>query len=275
MRADLHIHTRYSDGLHTPSEVAHMAREAGMDLVSFTDHDTLLDVGEKRAAAAECGLKYVVGWEISSYDADRKIHVLGYGCEEGTAYAAFEEERRRGAIVRAEDMIAKANAFFSLHVTLFDVEAEHFEKDAPLHTMHVVRAFAKRIGMDEGEAYLSFFRSGKVAYSSLCRATPEEAIDVIHASRGIAVLAHPGRIELPPTEKKTLFDRLTAAGLDGIECRYTTHTVSETEAFQNYARGHGLLMTGGSDFHASDGKHRIGFPRFEPDERLLEALRIS
>ena len=81
------------------------------------------------------------------------------------------------------------------------------------------------------------------------------------------------RIRLENAEKRALLDRLVRAGLDGIECVYTTHTEEETQAFCSYARGHGLLVSGGSDFHMEDGIHAVGRPVFEPDGALLEALR--
>ena len=52
MRADLHIHTVYSDGAYTPAEIAARVKAAGVELCSMTDHDSLEGLGEKRAAAA-------------------------------------------------------------------------------------------------------------------------------------------------------------------------------------------------------------------------------
>lgn len=271
MRADMHMHTVYSDGLLRPAELARRAKAAGVELISFTDHDTLAGDEEKRAAAEEYGLSYVRGWEISSYDA-YKIHVLGYGCGENAAYFEFLEERQRGARLRAQDRIKKANAYFGLSLTIADAEKERAQADTPLHTMHVVRAYARRLNLSDEETYRLYFNVGKPADSGLCRPTPEQAIDVIHATGGFAVLAHPGRIHLEGKEREKLFDRLVAHGLDGIECVYTTHTASETESFLRYARARNLLQTGGSDFHKDDNAHEIGRPRFFAGMQLLAKL---
>ena len=134
MRADLHIHTYYSDGAYSPREIAARAARAGVDLISMTDHDSLEGLPAKRAAAREAGLAYVSGWEVSSYAGDAKVHVLGYGCAPCEAYENFLAARREGAIVRAKDMIEKANAYFSLHLTLEDAERFHLKKQTPLHT---------------------------------------------------------------------------------------------------------------------------------------------
>lgn len=273
MRADLHIHTYYSDGAYSPREIAARAARAGVDLISMTDHDSLEGLPAKRAAAREAGLAYVSGWEVSSYAGDAKVHVLGYGCAPCEAYENFLAARREGAIVRAKDMIEKANAYFSLHLTLEDAERFHLKKQTPLHTMHVVSAYAERLGVGKGQLYLAAFAAGGACYSSLMRPSPQDAVEIIHATGGIASLAHPGRIPLERDARRALVDALADGGLDGIECFHSDHTSDEAEAFAAYARGRGLYITGGSDFHAEGGNRVIGKPVFSPSEELLAALR--
>ena len=271
MRADLHLHTVYSDGAFTPQELAARAAEAGVEFLSMTDHDNMSGMAEKAAAAASCGLRFVPGWEVSSYEGG-KVHVLGYRCAAGPAYEAFLEERRRGGALRARDMVEKANACLGLDVTMSEVERFHLKKETPLHTMHVVRAFSVRLKRKLKEVYAAYFDKGMPAYSDLFRPSPSEAIRVIHALGGIAVLAHPGRIALPFCEREALIARLCAEGLDGIECVYTAHTAEETEYFLRIAERCGLLVTGGSDFHADVGRRVLGMPAFYPSDRLLSAL---
>lgn len=274
MCADLHMHSVYSDGVFTPDELARRCREAHLSLFSITDHDNLGDTAAKRAAAEKYGLSYAVGWEVSSYDSDDKMHILGYGCAENDAYRAFLEERRRGALIRARDAIGKANALYGLDVTLEEVERAKPVEDVPLHTMIFVRAFAERLGKEPGQVYNEVFAFGKPAYSELCRPTPEDAIDVIHRTGGIAVLAHPGRLRTAGEERERRILRLIGRGLDGIECDYTTHTAEDRAYFHALAKRYGLYETGGSDFHADNGRRTLGQPRFVPDERLLERLGL-
>ena len=273
MRADLHIHTYYSDGAYSPAQIAAMAREAGLSLISMTDHDSLAGLEEKTRAAADCGLSYVPGWEVSAYRGDLKVHILGYGCRICAPYEQFLRARREGALARAEDIIARANEYFGLDVTLADAERFHQKKDAPLHTMHIVAAFAERLGRDKGELYAAAFEPGKPCHSLIGRPSPQDAIDVIHASGGIAVLAHPGRIKLSAERRFSLMDELVGRGLDGIECSHSDHTEEQTAQFAAYARLRGLLQTGGSDFHAEGRNRVIGQPPFSPSEELLAAFR--
>ncbi len=273
MRADLHIHTFYSDGRHSPDEIAHMARTAGLSLISMTDHDSMGGLEEKRAAAAREGLLFVNGWEVSAY-AGCKVHILGYRCQKNAAYDAFLQERREGALLRAQDILEKANAYLHIHVTLEDALAEMAVRDAPLHTMHLVRAVAKRMNAPSRDLYEELFDVGRPAYSELGRPSPLDALEVIHRTGGIAVLAHPGRIQMEEDKRLRLMDDLKSRGLDGIECVHSQHTLRETEYFGRYAEDRGLLRSGGSDFHAEASSRRVGLPHFEADDALLAALGL-
>lgn len=274
MRADLHLHTVYSDGAYLPEEIARRAAQARVELISVTDHDSMEGADEKRAAAEKYGLRYVDGWEISAYRGAVKVHVLGYGCARGEAYRAFLQARREGVLVRARDMIEKANALFGFTVTLEAAQARQVKRDAPLHTMHVAGAFAERLGEDPIEVYRKYFSAGKPAFSQLCRPSPEEAVEVIRACGGISSLAHPARIRLPFAEREALMDGLCARGLNGIECFHTSHTVGDREYFTAYAHARGLLVTGGSDFHKEGTDRILGLPEFHASARLLSALEI-
>lgn len=273
MRADLHLHSVYSDGRFTPSQLMKRAKRAGLSLVSVTDHDSMEGENEKRAAAEAAGLRFVNGWEISAY-AEGKVHVLGYACRRSSVYDGFLKQRTEGALLRADDMRQKANRALGTDVSMEEIERFHLQKGAPLHTMHVVAAFAERLRTPASVLYPELFVKGKPAYSSLCRPTPIDAIEMIHALGGIAVLAHPVRTGLCGNELETLVNQLVSNGLDGIECHYTTHTVQETEALISFANDRKLLITGGSDFHADDGIHIVGCPKFEPDCRLLDVLSV-
>ena len=103
-RADLHTHSLFSDGVYTPDELCRRAKFAGVEVLSITDHDTMNGLDEKRAAAKKYGLSYVDGWEISAYEGQGKIHVLGYGCECGEAYQKFTD----GAKAKSADELASA-----------------------------------------------------------------------------------------------------------------------------------------------------------------------
>lgn len=300
MRADLHLHTLCSDGAYPPAEIARRCKEAGVVLFSLTDHDSMSGLAEGAETAKALGLRFVRGMEISAYVGATKVHILGYGCEEGETYFRFLQQRITGARLRAEDAVKKANAALGLDVSMEEAERFHLRKDAPLHTMHVLDAFASRLGTDRDTLYRELFVPGAPAFSELGRPLPDEAVRLIHEMGGVAVLAHPAQILVLPAEiskryrllshgekeeakrafagnRNAMMERLAANGLDGIECYHSTHTLSETEEFLAFARAHGLFVTGGSDFHSDDSRRRVGTPAFDASEiaELLLSLKGS
>ena len=273
MRADLHTHSVYSDGYYAPEELCRRAKANGVELLSITDHDTMNGDKEKRAAAERYGLLYVSGWEISAYAGESKIHVTGYNCKRGAAYRKFEKDRMELGFERAQDSIDKLKAA-GIFISLGDAKARRADPSAPVHTMHIAQAAAAVSGKTAGEIYERYLAPGRIAHSIIGRPTPEEAADCIHASGGIASVAHPGRITLSFGEREKSILRLAEYGVDGIEAFYTTHTEEETEYFEKLAQKAGLLVTGGSDTHVETETHKIGRPLFYPSEKLLAALGV-
>lgn len=274
MTADLHVHSIYSDGLYSPDEICRKAAARGISLLSITDHDTLSGLAVKRQAALRHGVAYVSGWEISAYAGAQKVHILGYGCEDGSAYEHFTNLRKAAAFERAKDSVEKFRAL-GIPVRYQEVLDRRSSPELPVHTMHIARAVAPYLGISEGEVYREYLAIGKPANSNIGRPTPEQAIDCIHETGGIASIAHPGRLEATGAEREKMLKALLAYGADGIECFYTTHTAEDTEYFLALARETGALVTGGSDTHYEEETHAIGSPCFTPDRRLLDALKIS
>ena len=238
-------------------------------MLSITDHDTLMGLEDKRAAAKRHGLYYLSGWEISAYEGEEKIHILGYGCKMAKAYEEFTQKRRAASFARAEESVKKCNEI-GIPLTVEEVLSMRLHENAPVHTMHVARALQKYVEGTDGEIYEKYLSRGRVANSNIGRPSPKEAIEIIHALGGVAVLAHPGRIVSLDREK--LISDLKKLGLDGIEAFYTTHTERETEGFCALAKKYGLIFTGGSDTHVEDTTHAIGTPKFDLSEEKLLAL---
>lgn len=275
MRADLHIHSVYSDGQHTPAELAEICRQNGVRLASLTDHDNFAGDKEKRAAFAAAGVHYLTGVEISAYEGKTKVHITGYGYSADTPLcAAMQKERERLAYERLDDVLERLKRYKNIHLAKEEVLAER-QEDVPPHTMHVVLALVKKgFYPTVRDAFRDCFQPDSPTYSYVGRPTPFEAVEMLHALGGVACLAHPGRIFLPFEEREMLIDRLKERGLDGIECNYPTHTVEETAYYRAICNRLGLLETGGSDFHRDGGGRTIGEPFFEPDEAFLRAVHF-
>lgn len=276
MRADLHIHSVYSDGSHTPAELAFLAKRKGIELIALTDHDNFGGEAEKRAAFAAQGIDYLTGVELSAYENGKKIHMTGYGYDvTSPLLAKYQAERVKQSYDRLYDVLGKLKRYKGIFLPEEKVREQLFDGGMPVHTMHVARALAK-----EGyyatikEIFADCFMPGQPTYSYVGRLTPAEAVEILHSMGGVACIAHPGRIDLPFDEREKLIFRLKEEGADGIECFYPTHTVEETAYFCGLADRLGLLKTGGSDYHCEWGKRLPGAPLFEPDEGFLRAAHV-
>lgn len=275
MRADLHLHTYYSDGLQSPDDVALIAKNNGVELVSVTDHDTALAYPELFSCCEKCGIKAVRGIEVSAYYKGVRLHTLGYNFNpENPAFIQFVKELAEGSLIRTDDILSKLNKN-GIRLTMDDVLKHRKSEKSPVHGMHISRAGAEKGYAENSFAFQrNYLSRGCCAYSELCRPSPEKAVEVITACSGFAAVAHPGRIELEKQELIALVKRLTGCGLKGIEAVYSAHTQLETAYYKEMAEEYGLFVTGGSDTHFKDGNKKIGTPVFDCSSELCEKLGI-
>lgn len=275
IKADMHVHTYYSDGAQSPADVIAAARRAGVGLISVTDHDNSNARGEIASLALAAGIISVDGEEISAYDKDTKVHILGYGMDcKCSSYERFHRELCEGAEERTFDILKKLSAA-GVRVSYGDVVRERRCDRSPLHGMYIATAGARkgyaRSPLDFYSRYLGF---GKAGFSCVRRPTPERTVEFISECGGVCSLAHPGRITLDRDGVTELIKRLLPFGLTGIEAVYSGHTAKETQYYKELAERFNLLITGGSDTHYAEGNRRVGEPAFYPDDKLLSALKI-
>ena len=270
---DLQSHSTRSDGTLEPADVVRAAAAAGVELLSLTDHDTVEGVAEATAAGERLGVRVVPGVELSTIDGDHEdLHVCGYLVDPRSAALLDALARWR------EDRAARANRMaaaleeegFALHRTV--LAARHAE-GLPIGRPHLAQAAfdhagnAQRIA-DEGletfsDLLVAYLIPGAPAYRRRTTPTVAEAVDVIHAAGGVAVWAHPfWDVDAPRTVLDTI-DRFRAAGLDGVEVFYTTHTREQIDLLAEHCGRRGLLTTGSADFHGPDHPRFNRFLAFE------------
>ena len=274
-RADLHIHTYYSDGLQSPEDVVKAAKANGVDIIAVTDHDNALGRAEVGKAAVGAGICAVEGIEISAYEGDLKVHTLGYNLDfDCPAFTVFYKKCLEASYERMEDIIKKLNVG-GIDIAFDEVLAERRDVNSPLHAMLVSYVAVKKgYSGNPHDFYYKYLAYGKTGYSNIGRPSPEEAVELIKKCGGISSIAHPGRIFADRDEVLKLIYKLKDLGLDGIEGVYSGHTVIQTQYYKELAEKLGLLLTGGSDTHFKGGTNAIGAPLFYPDEALLSALKI-
>ena len=276
IRADMHIHTYYSDGGQSPADVVAAARRMGVGLISVTDHDNMCGSREVRELALKAGVAALDGEEISAYDGDVKVHVLSYGADaKNPAYINFHKKLYDGAEKRTFDILRKLEKV-NVRISYGEVVRERKCAKSPLHATYIAVAGARKgYAASPTAFYMRYLNYGAAGFSCIERPTPEETVRLISECGGFSSLAHPGRISMTADGLNALIKRLVPCGLAGIEAVYSGHTYTETQYYKELAEKYNLFVTGGSDTHYSMGNRCVGVPEFYPDERLLSALKIN
>ena len=241
MLVDFHSHTCESDGTLAPAALCEFMQQRGVRFFSITDHDSIKAYGQFEAPAH---MRAISGIEINTTFRDGEVHVLGYRLPLGesplTDVLEANRAARRTRVGRIVDQLREAG----YGITMDDVHAEAFE-GASLGRPHVGKALIRLgIAPDIETAFRSFLRRGTPGYVPSTHITPQEAIEVILASGGVPVLAHPGRLK-----DYAIVEELVECGLQGLEVFYPAHEPMQVQYFRDQARRCGLVMTAGSDFH--------------------------
>lgn len=264
---DLQSHSTHSDGVLAPAEVVKRAREAGVQLLALTDHDTVDGVDEALSAAGD--IRVVPAVELSSvHGTYEDLHILGYGIDHTDAtlratLADFRQDRIRRILAMAEQLRAAG----------FTIDPKRLEHEAPGRP-HLAAALLEDndLNLSKDEVFARYLVPGTPTYVGRSRPTVQQAIEVIHAAGGLAVWAHP---YWDVEEAEAALREFAGYGLDGVEAFYITHDEAQTRQLHALARELGLITTGSADFHGPTHDHFNRFRAFslhglEPDlGRLL------
>ena len=107
---DLHTHSTASDGIYTPGDLLHKAREAGLRVLALTDHDTTNGIAEAAHTAHELGIEFIPGIELNTDTGGGEVHVLGYFPEfEQPAFQAVLKTLRDARVRRGQRMVELLN----------------------------------------------------------------------------------------------------------------------------------------------------------------------
>ncbi len=243
-RVDLHSHTTASDGTLSPRELVITAVEHGVRVLAVTDHDSTGGLAEAmEEARAHPPLEIVPGLEINCDVEGAEIHVLGYFVEhEAPWFQAFLAEQRAERVARVHRV---AERLAELGMPIDPDEVFALVKEGSAGRPHVARVMVKRGYVKSvREAFDKYLKTGGPANVPRRRLAPVEAVAVIRKAGGVPVLAHPGL-----ANRDELIPELVEAGLMGIETYYAEHSAAQTREYLELCRRHGLVPTGGSDYH--------------------------
>lgn len=259
---DLHMHSKYSDdGEFSPAELVRQCAEAGITVMSITDHNCVRANAEAQSAALAAGIRYIAGIEIDCVLSGVNFHVLGYGIDfESEDFIRIEEnirnQERRASLERLEKIQKLGFSVpeeelppLSGSVWTGELFAEILLQKPEYRNSPILepyRSGGKRSGNPFVNFYWDYCSQGKPCYVKMDFPEMADAVSVIHRNAGKAILAHPG-VNLKGHE--SLLEEALSLGLDGIEAFSSYHTQEQADCYYRKAAARNLLVTCGSDYH--------------------------
>lgn len=262
---DLHTHTLHSDGELAPAALVELAAQRGLAAVAITDHDVLDALPAARARAESLSIEVISGIELSVDEGGRDIHLLGYFVSRPevlrAALTGLHAERRR----RAERMVERlAGLGCSIEYDAVMLRARGGVVGRP----HIAEELlAHRYVSSINDAFDRFLASDRPAYIPKRTFGLAEGAQLLRRAGAVPVVAHPGASDV-----EELLPQLPAFGVQGLEVWHPKHSDAETRRYLALARRHGLLPSGGSDFHRHQPGGLLPGDIMVPIE-ALEALR--
>lgn len=260
-KSEIHMHSTFSDGEFTPTELVRIARQNGVTILSLTDHDTFEGIEEFVQAAKGTGISAFPGIEITTRYQDFNVHLLAYFKSLDTidqdlleTVASMSEKRVR----RMRELIDRINEVVPEKFK-GKILYENVRKAAEgvLARPHLAREMV-RLGIvpTTGLAFERYLVQYNVERENI---SVQKAIALIRKCGGVPVLAHPGERTYSlyhPDKGRDYADipaqleELMSFGLLGLECLYPYHEkINKVEFYTNLANKMGLIVTGSRDFH--------------------------
>lgn len=265
-KADLHIHTIFSDGSLTPLDIVKLASQKGLYSISITDHDTVDGIKPAMDNGKVFDIIVIPGIEISCQFHNEEIHLLGYfidfqNQELLQMLNMFKESRES----RGKKIVEKLNNL-GLYISLEEVI--EIAGDGVVGRPHIAKALVNNNYVTSiQEAFDKYLDNDKPAYVDRYRPTLKQGIEIIHNSGGAAVIAHPGLIK----NTNAIIEAIKY-GVDGIEAIHSKHSTEEVLKYSKIARENDLVITGGTDFHGDLSSNAPIIGEFFIDYSQVELL---
>lgn len=262
---DLHLHTLCSDGEFPPEEVVRQAAAKGLHTIAIADHDTVAGIPEALECARLVSLRVIPALEISCELAEGEVHLLGYFVD-WSPEAPLAKMLARFRASRAERARVMVERLRRLGMPITWEEVEAFAAGESVGRPHVARALVARGYVQSvAEAFERYLFRGGPAYVPRFKLAPAEAIALIHQAGGVAVLAH-------PLDILDVVSWLAEEGLDGLEAYYSGYDPDVSAQIAAIAVRHGLIVTGGSDYHGPRVSPGIDIGSVDVPEEVISAL---
>lgn len=243
MRVDLHIHSRYSDGLLSIEEILEKIKKNNVKVFSITDHDSIDGLEEASQKAKEYVFEFIPGLELSCDFKEKEIHLLGYSFDvKNPDLLNLLKSMKNQRLLRAEKILYKLKKENLIDKT--DQKILFKETGVIGRPFFADLLIKKGFVKNRKEAFLKYLNPGQPAWVAREKPALNEGIAIIKKAGGFAVVAHPGTSRIGADLNQVL-----DMGLDGIEVWHPDHSALLTDYYSKYADENKLIKTGGSDWH--------------------------
>lgn len=246
---DMHLHTTASDGSCTPSAVCQLAIDKGLAAIAITDHDTVDGVAEA-ISYVDDRITVVPGIEMSAVYHGVEIHILGFYMD----YTNHElisslASIKQGRYNRNEEMCARFRAD-GIDITM--EKLQHGNPNTVVTRAHFARVLiAQGICKDMNQAFKKYLGKKCKYYIPTPDMPAADAIKLIKTYGKAAFIAHPLLYGFGYRQIEEMIEELKLYGLTGLEVYHSSNNTYESGKLREIARTHGLLISGGSDFHGA------------------------
>ena len=282
MKSDLHIHTFYSDGVFSPEKIVDTAIDVGLQAIALTDHDNVLSYKVAKdylkKQNKEDKLEIIQGIEVNTLYKNYEVHILGYFMDvTDSDFQNMLKIQQQARVKQTKEILALLAKKEGIRIKFDDIKKQVAEGGS-IGRPHIAKAITNAGGTTSVmEAYAKYIHDDSPVYVQRKTVTPQDAVEIIYDAGGVPVIAHPHDLDIA----ESLIKELMQYGLRGIEAYHRKHTPACVEYFSSMAEELGLIVTGGSDFHAPNimngqiilGKNFV--PEWVYDKLIEEKKRID
>lgn len=255
---DLHTHTLISDGTFSPEQLVQAAVDLKIQILAVTDHDTMDGLERAQNYAQDHDIQIISGVEVSSQwsrpntKKSYGVHIVALNMQDEAPIRAMLENQKKIRAERAKvicQLLEKCIDFDIYPDVIAQVDGE---ADRVTRT-HIAKALVeKNIVSRPQQAFDRFLKEGKKAFVKFEGVGLKETIEIIHASGGLAVLAHPTRYDLSATNVRYLIELFAESGGDAVELPPSIEPASTRQMVDRMIQQFNLAVSIGSDFHGDN-----------------------
>lgn len=255
---DLHTHTLISDGTYSPEQLVQAAVDLKIHTLAVTDHDTMDGLSRAKNYAQDHDIQIVSGTEISSQwsrpntKKSYGVHIVALNMQDEAPIREMLENQKKVRAERAKVICSLLEKCIDFDIYPDVVAKVDGQADRVTRT-HIAKVLVeKNIVSRPQQAFDRFLKEGKKAFVKFDGIGLKETIDVIHASQGFAVLAHPTRYDLSATNIRYLIELFAESGGDAVELPPSVEPASTRQMVDRMIEHYDLAVSIGSDFHGEN-----------------------